>query len=536
MLSLLLALATADVVEVAAAPSEVTVYADRARVTRTGVSQLARGIHEVTFVGLPATTDSESLTADVSGSVELLDIQVRMVSAVEAADERVAGLLTQIQTLLDARQDLLDDQQAASAKLASIGVARSASASQLSAQLLVGTNGPSRADALQRQLSREDAEARAALRQATLAIRGVDGEISAARREQASLGSSATDTLTAVVRVDVSAGGRIGVDLTYTVGGAYWQPRYDLRSDGGSDSVSLSLSAIVTQRTGEDWSNVDLSVSSARPGRGTDVPRLDPFWLMAYRPRPMSRSSRGGGNAPMAAMAEMDSSVSMGSVAPAPPMEVAQAVVETQLAATTFGVENPESMPSDGTARKVLLTTVDLESELRHVSVPRIDPTAFLIGEVTNTASFPLLPGPAGVFIGGAYVGDIMLNTVPTGETFDVSFGPDDRVIVTRTRLGTNIDGDGPVGRRRNAEWNWGLQVRSTHRSPVNVEIREQVPVSRSEDVSVAYEVDSGAPEVTEEGRGILAFAVDIPAGRTAGFEWTYTVTYPGDRTLGWME
>ena len=87
MLSLLLALAMADVVEVTAAPSEVTVYADRARVTRSGLSQLARGIHEVTFVGLPATTDAASLTADVSGSVELLDIQVRMVSAVEAADE-----------------------------------------------------------------------------------------------------------------------------------------------------------------------------------------------------------------------------------------------------------------------------------------------------------------------------------------------------------------------------------------------------------------------------------------------------------------
>jgi uncharacterized protein (TIGR02231 family) len=535
MLSLLLSLALADVVEVTAAPSEVTVYADRARVTRTGVSQLARGTHEVTFVGLPPTTDPESLTADVSGLAEVLDIQVRMVSAVEAADERVAGLLQQIQTLTDARQDLLDDQQAANAKLTSVGSARGASATQLSAQLLVGTNGPSRADTLQRLLSGEDAEARAALHQTAVAIRDVDERLSAARREQASLGSSATDTLTAVVRVDVSSGSRIGVDLTYTVGGAYWEPRYDLRSDGGSDSVTLSLSAIVTQRTGEDWSNVDLSVSSARPGRGTDVPQLDPFWLTAYRPRPVSTGARGG-SAPMAAMAEMDHGLPMRASIAAPPMEVAQAVVETQLAATTFGVENPETMPSDGTARKVLLTTVDLESELRHVSVPRIDPTAFLIGEVTNTASFPLLPGPAGVFVGGAYVGDIELNTVPTGETFDVSFGPDDRVLVTRTRLGTNIDGDGPVGRRRTAEWKWGLGVRSTHRSPVNVEIREQVPTSRSEDVEVAYTVDSGAPEVIEEDGGLLAFTVDVPAGRSADFEWSYTVTYPGDRTLGWME
>lgn len=238
----------------------------------------------------------------------------------------------------------------------------------------------------------------------------------------------------------------------------------------------------------------------------------------------------------MAAMAESRSMDAAASAPSAPPMEIAQAGVQTQLAATTFVVESPETMPSDGTARKVLLTTADLESELRHVSVPRIDPTAFLIGEVTNTASFPLLPGPAGVFVAGAYVGDIHLDSVPTDETFDVSFGPDDRVIVTRTRLGTNIDGDGPVGRRRNAEWKWGLDVRSTHQQPVSVEVREQVPMTRFEDVDVAYEVDSGSPEVDEESGGILTFTVDIPGNRSSEFEWSYTVTYPGDRPMGWME
>jgi hypothetical protein len=43
-------------------------------------------------------------------------------------------------------------------------------------------------------------------------------------------------------------------------------------------------------------------------------------------------------------------------------------------------------------------------------------------------------------------------------------------------------------------------------------------------------------PKVIEEDGGLLAFTVDVPAGRSADFEWSYTVTYPGDRTLGWME
>ena len=226
--------------------------------------------------------------------------------------------------------------------------------------------------------------------------------------------------------------------------------------------------------------------------------------------------------------------------APAPPppapMEQAQAVVQTQLAATTFSVDAAETLPSDGSARKVLLTTVDLDSDLRHVSVPRIDPTAYLIGEVTNTAEFPLLPGPAGVFVDGAYVGDIRLDTVPTGETFDVSFGPDDAVTVKRTRGETTTGASGPVGRRQSAEWQWALEVRSQHARPITVELREQVPVSPREDVEVEWEVEQGEPSVDVEDGGVLAMTVQVPARGREQIVWEYTVTYPGDLTLGWME
>lgn len=533
MLSLLLSMALADVAELDVPPAAVTVYSDRARVTRSGVAQLGRGVHELVFVGLPATADSSSLTADLTGSAELLGIDVRRVSASESADVRVAELDDRLQDLRDTRQDRGDDLAAAQARLEATSRARTAAASQLSLQLLVGEDGPAQLDALRRRLAAEDTAARTAMRTATLAMRELDEQIGALERERASLGSSATDTLQATVRVDVLRGGAVEVDLTYNVGGARWRPRYDLRGDAATGEVELALSAMVSQTSGEDWSDVTLSVSSAQPGRGTDVPQLDPFWLAVYRPQVRSRS---GSARPMAAMAEMSMDAAAAPAPPPPPMEVVEAQVETQLAATTFRVRQPEDLASDGTERKVLLTTEELESTLRHVVVPRLDPTAYLVGEVTNTADFPLLPGEAGVFVGDTYVGDIVLDSVPVGERFGLSFGPDERVQVRRTREATTEDGSGPIGRRRTAEWEWSLAVRSSHPRPVQVRVMEQVPLSPREDVQVAYELERGPASVSEKDGGLLHFDLPVAARGSADFTWSYSVTYPGDLSFGWME
>jgi uncharacterized protein (TIGR02231 family) len=528
----LLSVAGAATVDVEAAPSAVTVFADQARVTRAARVSLAAGEHEVRFTGLPPGADLSSLTADVSGAgVELLGIEARRVTATEAADARVAEIDAELVRLRDRRQDRADDLAAAEGRLAAVERARTASAAQLSLQLLVGDDAPGRAAALQTSLSAEDAAARADARAARVAIRDLDTSIAALERERRDLGTSATDTWTAVVRVDADRATSANVDLLYAIYGASWRPRYDLRGDPASGDVALALSAIVTQATGEDWSDVRLSVSSAQPGRGTDVPRLDPFWLQP----PMMYAMPSA--APRAAgMARMEMDDAAPPAPPPPPMAVAEAQVEIQLAATTFAVARPEDIPSDGTERKVLLTTVDLESELRHVVVPRLDPAAYLVGEVTNTAEFPLLPGEAGVFAGGAYVGELWLDTVPPGESFDVSFGPDDRVVVRRTREQTTTGEGVTASRRQRASWRWGLELRSTHRAAVRVEVREQVPISPRDDVEVSWSVDRGGPAPVEEDGGVLAFPVPVPAAGTARFSWGYDVTYPSDLVLGWME
>src|SRR5262245_34690502 len=79
----------------------VTVYADRAIVTRTASSQFAAGEHALTFENLPTTLVDQSLQASgtgVAGAV-ILDVTSQNVFAEAATNERVKSLEDQIKDL-----------------------------------------------------------------------------------------------------------------------------------------------------------------------------------------------------------------------------------------------------------------------------------------------------------------------------------------------------------------------------------------------------------------------------------------------------
>lgn len=531
--------ALADVYEFEVAPSAAVVFADRARVTRKAAVTVGAGRHEVVFTDLPASMFTEGLTADVQGGALLRGIDLVQVTATEAADRRVKEIDGEILALRRERQGWADVVTARQAELAAIDAARTQSAAQLSAQMLVATQTPQQASSIRTTLSAEDAAARAAWREADIRKRALDEKISALERERSSLGTSATDTWKAVVHIDASAAGRVTVDLDYLVGNASWQPRYDVRGDADAGKVEVALSALVEQRSGEDWKDVKLTVSSARPGVGTEIPELDPFWLQrpVYYPRPSMAPSAPPPAAMSKAMAMDGPAGGAMSVAPPPPpkpMEVARAQVDTQLAATSFVVARPEDIPSDGTGRKVLLTTEKMDAHLRHIVVPRLDARAYLVGEVTNSADFPLLAGTAGVFLGSGYLGDMGLDTVPPGEKFDVAFGIDDQVTVRRRAKAIKEGAGSTVGKRSTSSWDWEVRVKNAHRGPIEVVVKEQLPISQRDDVKVSPRPSQPAAVALDD--GFLDFTLKVTAGAEATLNWGYEVEYPSDLSLRWME
>src|ERR1700719_4416851 len=89
--------------------------------------------------------------------------------------------------------------------------------------------------------------------------------------------------------------------VTYTVRNARWVPLYDARLDTGArdrkPALELVRRADITQTTGEDWSNVALSVSTVRSARGGKAPELNSL-IVQYPspPRPAPPASAAVGD------------------------------------------------------------------------------------------------------------------------------------------------------------------------------------------------------------------------------------------------
>jgi hypothetical protein len=74
--------------------------------------------------------------------------------------------------------------------------------------------------------------------------------------------------------------------LEYAVRGARWVPGYDLRMPPTLEGGTLQMRASVIQRTGEDWRNVRLSLSTADLERRAEVPELKSLRIGRHQPAP----------------------------------------------------------------------------------------------------------------------------------------------------------------------------------------------------------------------------------------------------------
>ncbi|MER5373003.1 DUF4139 domain-containing protein, partial [Streptomyces sp. NPDC002553] len=97
-----------------------------------------------------------------------------------------------------------------------------------------------------------------------------------------------TSTVSAVLTLDGAGEGddEVDVEVEYGVPGAVWAPAYRLTHRQGEDSGRLVLRASVAQRTGEDWTGVLVSLSTADLRRRTDLPRLRSIRIGRRQPAP----------------------------------------------------------------------------------------------------------------------------------------------------------------------------------------------------------------------------------------------------------
>ncbi|MDH4138240.1 MAG: DUF4139 domain-containing protein, partial [Anaerolineae bacterium] len=338
----------------------------------------------------------------------------------------------------------------------------------------------------------------------------------------------------------------------YVVRNASWQPLYDLRLDSGPISnlqspisnLDLTYLGQVTQRTGENWEEVALSLSTAKPALATILPELRPWYVSVPAPLPpptaapvprAARLLKAAPAPPAQPVAAFETLTGMEEEEAEPvEMEAVTAEVEETGAALTFRVAKPANIPSDGSPHKTTVAALSLTPRLDYVAVPKLVSQAYRRATVTNDTDYVFLPGPANVFYGGEYVGTTTLATIVSGQEpgavapgqeFKVFLGVDERIKVSRELLASEVDKKF-IGDRRRLHYAYRIKVQNLRDEREKVIVSDQIPVARHEEIKVR--LDMAEPKPTKQTElGILKWELDLEPGEEQAIRFDFNVEYP---------
>ncbi|MEV0733721.1 mucoidy inhibitor MuiA family protein [Polymorphospora sp. NPDC050346] len=527
----------------------VTVYPDRARVTRRGTVTLPAGEHRVRVGPLPVGLHRDSVRVGGHGPATVLGVDVVKHHQARTADPLAAQLEERRRVLSGELAELADADAVENhrsefftllAQRAGGTYAR-ALASGDAAPVDVAAFADTFADLLGASKSRQRGTTRRR-DEARDEVAAIDRQLKALAERRH------PDQLFAAVTVEVGAAdAEVQLELTYVVGNAGWKSSYDVRLDDGparpgeapAERLTLTWFGLVTQRTGEDWPECDLTLSTARPADTATVPELRPWLLDRVRPmavgaEPMFGAAVAGMPAPAAPSGPPPGARPRTGGAPPPPVLERAAAVEQGPSAATYRPTRPVAVPADGSAHRATVAVLDLATALDYVTAPVQSTDAHLRATTVNSSVHTLLPGPASVFHGGDFVGSTLFETWAPGEEVELALGRDDRVRVERERIRRSAS-KATLGSTRRREVEYRISVANHTPRPARVTVLDQLPVSLDEAI-VVRDIRLEPPPAERTDMGELTWRLGIPPGESREVFLGIRVETKSVELSGWRE
>src|SRR5579871_3687197 len=273
-----LSLAPALAAEPKVVPSQVTavtVFADRAQVTRTAEVDIADDSRRFAVAHLPGWVDVESVrvAVDPPSADQVENVAVETAYLAEASEEAVRKAEAAVNDALDDQTAVSDDAKTLNEEIARLDALRTLSVDALPLELVAGTVKVKTLAETMAYVTDTIRADRVKLRALTKKERELEPVLAQRQRELGDLQTRA-QLQQSTVQIDLKGSGHARVRVTYLTPGAAWEPLGEVRVTKRGSALTVLQYAMVTQTTGEDWSNAQLSFSTQNPSETLDVPLI----------------------------------------------------------------------------------------------------------------------------------------------------------------------------------------------------------------------------------------------------------------------
>lgn len=512
----------------------VTLYPQGGSIVREARFSAPAGQHRLILADLPESTPLASVRVSVDGAT-MGGVALRN-DYVPPRDDETDAALDAARAQVEQLEEAL---RTGEAGVARIELEQQAAQSRVAflEQLGQGESVAGMGTAALRDLAAMIGEETLAARQAALdaglradaadrALKDLRDDLAKAREALRALVPQDTPRAMLAVSVDAEAATEGRVTVSYTIDKAGWQPVYDLKLARAEGALSIQRGAFIHQSTGENWSDVALSLSTLRPSEQTTPGEIWP-WLRriydpeAIRPKTLMRGAADG-------MVEFD----------APMAEAAPMVQEAQARfdglSVSYDTPGTVSVASGADRLRIALGTLDIEAETVARAVPLMDDRAFLMAAFTNESDEVILPtGEARFYLDGRYTGQRAIELIPAGGEAELSFGPIDGLRLSRVVEQRSEGERGVITRSNGQQERVRIEVENLTGETWPLRLLDRVPYSEQDALEIDWSADP-APDTTdaEDKRGVLAWSFDLAAGQSRAITLDYSLQWPKDQIL----
>lgn len=546
-----------NAVRVSSKIRKVTVYSDRALVSREATIKVTTTPTVFAFKHLPGWVDDGSVRAATTAG-RIIDVRVGRSYLAQAteksyrkAEEHARALAERLVALddelavLDAQTKQVEDIKAFSLDKLNKDVV-TGSVTLPSSVTIPGSVGVTTYAAVVDFIASKMREIAKGRRAVSAERKKLAPKVEASNRRLDDLrGLTQLEETKVFVTVQGASPGVGQLQLSYLLPGATWEASHELRASGSdAKSAEITSFAVVTQASGEDWDNAELTFSTQSSTAAVRIPELEALTLgdSPATTQSMERRSASFRRAETAFRGQnrlWNKRVqrSVGSshfektyktnfeylqVIQSKTVQLFQSL-QQRGTTSQFKAMSTTKVRADGRSVRVPLGRATLKAKKAVVAAPEQSLNAAQTLEMLNSSGQSLLPGTVALYQAGAFLGMTNLDFVAEGEQFAVFLSVADQLKLSRV---LDKKRSALVRKQRTQmQLAFVVTVENLSAKAMSLNLADRIPVSEDKDIVI-----SGVkirPGVKPDSKGILRWPLTLQPKEKRKFEIQYQIEYP---------
>lgn len=315
------------------------------------------------------------------------------------------------------------------------------------------------------------------------------------------------------------------IELSYFDSRARWNTCFDLRLESLQKPLNLVNKGLVSQNTGEEWTDISLILSTGNPQSNVQFPILNPWFLYYYQ----EIFTKQKANMEMVPAQSRFGDNSRQFVIDGVGINPMEAEATENITFMEFTLPDKMTIPSDNKSHEVKLKDNEIPAEFEYVAIPKLDKNVYLRANILNWDQYNISSGQVKLYFEGTFTGTSYIDANLTSDTLSISLGPDIAIAVKREKL-KDLKKSNIFSGKKNQQFGFEINVKNNKPDATEIVLFDQIPLSTDSEMIIEVDELSGGKLNSET--GIVEWELKLKSGEQIKKRLAYTIKIPKGKRI----